>query len=169
MRLSAKGPEIAVLGLGNLMRSDDGVGVHAIRKLLGCDRLSPRVEVIEGGTLGLDLLPRIEGHTHLLTIDAVDFGGPPGTLSRFANHELLTLPAGKSVHLLGLSDLLSALRLIGRAPREVVLIGVQPESTDWGVSLSRRVAAALDDLLEAALSEIAEWLEPSPAEAISLR
>ncbi|MBV8116165.1 MAG: HyaD/HybD family hydrogenase maturation endopeptidase [Silvibacterium sp.] len=156
-------PEIAVLGLGNLMRTDDGVGVHAIRILLASGRLPPGVEAIEGGTLGLDLLPRLEGPTHLLAIDAVDFGAPPGALSRFAGQELLNLPAGKSVHLLGFSDLLNALYLLGRAPREVVLLGVQPESTGWSVTLSHPVAAVLDDLLATALAEIHGWLEGAPA------
>ncbi|MGA7316038.1 MAG: hypothetical protein WBX22_18935 [Silvibacterium sp.] len=72
-------------------------------------------------------------------------------------------PAGKSVHLLGFSDLLNALRLLGQAPCEVVLLGVQPESTNWGVSLSPSVAAALDDLLAAALAEIHGWLQGAPA------
>ena len=156
-------PKIAVLGLGNLMRTDDGVGVHTIRRLAESGRVSPGIEVIEGGTLGLDLLPRIEGMTHVLAIDAVEFGAPPGTLCRFANRELSALPTGKSVHLLGFSDLVSALRLLGEAPSEVVLLGVQPESTDWGVTLSPAVAAALNDLVEAALFEIGEWLESETA------
>ena len=155
-------PNIAILGLGNLMRTDDGVGVHAIRILLESGRFPPGVEAIEGGTLGLDLLPRLEGQTHLLAIDAVDFGAPPGALSRFTGQELLNLPAGKSVHLLGFSDLLGALRLLGRGPSEVVLLGLQPESTVWGVTLSPKVAAALDDLLEVALAEVALWLDAAP-------
>ena len=150
---------IGVLGLGNLMHTDDGVGVHAIRRLAESGRIPSGIEAIEGGTLGLHLLPRIETLTHLLAIDAVDCGAPPGTLSRYTSEELLTLPAAKSVHLLGFTDLLSALRLLGRAPSEVVLLGVQPESTEWGVALSPAVAAVLDNLLEAVLSEIAGWLQ----------
>lgn len=157
---------IAVLGLGNLMRSDDGVGVHAIRRLLESGRLSSGVEVIDGGTLGLDLLPRIEGVSRLLTIDAVEFKAPPGTVRRFLAGDLARLPIGKSVHLLGLTDLLSALRLLGHAPSEVVLLGIQPESTEWGIGLSPSVAGAFDDLIGAALAEIAGWLQPE-AETIS--
>lgn len=152
-------PRVAVLGLGNVLRSDDGVGVHAIRKLIENRSVPLGVEVIEGGTLGLDLLPRLEKFTHLLVIDALDFGARPGVLSRLANQDLLTLPVGKSAHLLGFSDLLAALRLLGRVPREVVLLGVQPESTDWGIMLSASVAAAIDYLLDAALSEITLWLD----------
>ena len=158
---------IAILALGNFMRTDDGVGIHAVRRLAESGRIPPGVEVIEGGTLGLDLLPRIEGLSHLLAIDAVDFGAQPGKLCRFAGQELLTLPAGKSVHLLGFSDLLGALQLLGRAPHEVVLLGVQPQSTGWGVTLSPSVAAVLDDLLETALSEIAGWAQSEPSVAIS--
>ena len=158
MRGSAP-PRIAVLGLGNLMRADDGVGIHAIRKLIDNRLVPPGVEVIDGGTLGLDLLPRVEEFTHLLAIDAIDFGAPPGALSRLANLDLLTLPVGKSAHLLGFSDLLCALRLLGRKPCEVVLLGVQPQSIDWGVTLTPIVAAALDDLLEAALSLLAGWTQ----------
>ena len=109
--------------------------------------------------MGLDLLPRIEGLSHLLTIDAVEFGALPGSLCRFANEEVAALPTAKSVHLMGFSDVLGALRLLGRGPREVVLLGLQPESTFWGVTLSPKVAAALDDLLEVALAEIAGWLQ----------
>ena len=154
------GPEIAVLGLGNLMRTDDGLGIHAIRRWLESGLLLPGVQVIEGGTLGLDLLPRLEGMNYILAIDAVDFGAPPGTVCRFANNELLTLPICKSVHLLGFSDLLGALRLLGHAPAEVVLLGVQPESTEWGVGLSPSVARVVDPLIDTALSEITAWLQP---------
>lgn len=162
MNLEAS-PKIAILGLGNLLLTDDGVGVHAVRRLADSGRVPHGIEVIEGGTMGLDLLPRIEGLSHLLAIDAVEFGAPPGTLFRFANEDLATVPTGKSVHLLGFSDLLGALRLLGCGPREVVLLGLQPESTVWGVTLSPKVAAALDDLLEAALSEVARWLDTAPA------
>lgn len=161
MNLEA-GPEIAILGLGNLLRTDDGLGVHAIRRLAESGRVPPGIQVIEGGTMGLDLLPRMEGLSHLLAIDAVEFGAPPGTLFRFANGDLGTIPTGKSVHLLGFSDLLGALRLLGRGPREVVLLGLQPESTVWGVTLSPKVAAALDDLLEVALAEVALWPDATP-------
>lgn len=160
-------PRIAILGLGNLMRRDDGVGVHAVQRLIESRELPPAVEVIDGGTFGLDLLPRIEGASYLLAIDAVDFGGSPGTSCRFANDGLATLPIGKSVHLLGLTDLLNALYLLGRAPREVVLLGVQPQSTDWGVTLSPQIAAALDNLVESALAEICRWRQTEPAAVIS--
>ena len=148
---------VAVLGLGNLMLTDDGVGIHAIRMLSVDSRLPRSVQIIEGGTLGLDLLHSLQGITHLLAVDAVDIGAAPGTLSRFVDAELNDLPIAKSVHLLGFSDLLGSLRLLDDAPLEVVLLGTQPESTDWGVTLSPIVDAALPDLVDAALDQLSYW------------
>jgi hydrogenase maturation protease len=150
--------KIAVLGLGNPMRTDDGVGLDAAYRLLADDRLPGNVQVIEGGTLGLDLLHSLRGITHLLVLDAVDTGASPGTLSRFADEELIHLPIAKSVHLLGFADLLGTLKLLEDEPGEVVLLGVQPESTDWGITLSPIVDTTLNDLVEAALDQISKWL-----------
>ena len=150
---------IGVLALGNLMRTDDAVGMLTLRRLAEGGRLPPDVQVIEGGTLGLDLLDKVYGISHLLALDAVDIGAAPGTLVRFAGQELPDLPVSKSVHLLGFSDLLNVLRLMGAAPKEIVLLGVQPESTDWGTALTPRVDAAQNDLVEAAMKELAQWAE----------
>lgn len=147
----------AVLGLGNLMRTDDGIGISALR-LLSADRRLPRdIRMIEGGTLGLDLLHSLKGVTHLLALDAVDMGRAPGTLLKFADEELATLPVAKSVHLLGFADLLGTMKLLDDAPEEVVLLGVQPESTDWGVTLSPSVHGALDQFVEAAVVQVLMW------------
>jgi hydrogenase maturation protease len=121
-------------------------------------RLPSEVEVVEGGTLGLDLLDSLREVTHLLALDAVDIGADPGTLSRFVNAELLGLPVAKSVHLLGFSDLLGTLRLLEDAPDEVVMLGIQPESTGWGLNLSPSVAGAVIDLVECALAQITTWI-----------
>ena len=159
---------IGLLGLGNLMRTDDAVGMLTLRSLAEDLRLPPEVLVIEGGALGLDLLDSLRDVSHLLAIDAVDTGVAPGTLVRFEGDELASLPVSKSVHLLGFSDLMGVLRLIGAAPTKVVLLGVQPESTDWGTVLTPAVEAAQKSLVEAALRQIQSWLQevsavmPSP-------
>lgn len=129
---------VVVLGLGNPIRTDDGVGVHAIRKLSADCRNLHNVQLIEGGTLGLYLLPSFRRVSHLLALDAVDAGVPAGTLIRFADTGLSSLPA---------------------SPSEVVLLGIQPHSTDWGVSLSPAVDAALVDLVAACRVQISDWLE----------
>ena len=148
---------IAVLGLGNLMRTDDAVGMLATERLRRDFRLPPEVAIVEGGTLGLDLLYPLEGVTHLLALDAVETGAPPGTLLRFEDDAIRGLPIAKSVHLLGFADLLDAMRLIGSAPRKIVVLGVQPEIVGWGTALSKAAAAALPRLVEAAAAQVTAW------------
>jgi hydrogenase maturation protease len=148
---------ICVLGLGNLMRTDDAAGMLALRTLTGDVRFPRDVEVVEGETLGLDLLHAVYGVSHLLVLDAVDTGASPGTLTRFQGDEVLDLPTSKSVHLLGLSDLIQVLRLMDAPPMEIVLLGVQPESTEWGTALTAAVEAAQEGLIEAALVQLAHW------------
>jgi hydrogenase maturation protease len=153
---------IAILGLGNLMRTDDAVGMLTLRKLEEDGRLPPEVRLIEGGTLGLDLLDSLRGISRLLALDAVDIGVTPGTLIRFEGEEIDRLPVSKSVHLLGFSDLLSALRLMDAAPDKVVLLGVQPASTDWGTVLTPALEDAQSQLVEFAIVELTRWIKQIP-------
>ena len=148
-------PRIAVLGLGNLMRTDDAVGMLTIQQLRADPRFPRSVSLIEGGTLGLDLLYPLEGITHLLALDAIDAGAKPGTLLRYSGEEIADLPVSKSVHLLGFSDLIGAMRLVESAPSEIVVLGVQPEETGWGTQLTATVEAALTVLAECAISQTA--------------
>jgi len=149
--------KIALLGLGNLMRTDDAVGMLTLHTLAESNLLPPEVRVIEGGTLGLDLLESLRGISHLLVLDAVDTGAAPGTLRRFEGQAVDDLPVSKSVHLLGFSDLMGALRLIDAAPEEVVLLGVQPASTGWGTVLTSAVETAQQALMELTLEQLAQW------------
>ena len=150
---------ITVLGLGNLMRTDDAVGMMAVNQIRESGRLPEDIQIVEGGTLGLDLLDKLHGTTHLLALDAVDTGAAPGTQVRFEGDELAMLPIAKSVHLLGFSDLMDVLRLMDASPTEVVLLGIQPESTGWGTMLTPVVDAARNELVEAAQKQIEHWSE----------
>ena len=159
---------VAVLGLGNVMRTDDGVGMEALAALGADPRLldmgSPglgkpgSVRLIEGGILGLDLLYSVEGAENLLVLDAVDAGEAAGTLMRFEGDAVDKLPCGRSVHLLGLSDLLGAMRLLECAPQRTMLLGIQPGETGWGTTLTPLVAKAIPGLLNATLLQIKVWL-----------
>jgi hydrogenase maturation protease len=151
--------QILVLGLGNLMRSDDAVGMLTLHRLKADSRFPHEIEVIEGGTLGLDLLHALHGISHLLVLDAVDAGAVPGALVRFTGPKLAGLPTSKSVHLLGLADLINVLLLMEAPPTDLVLLGVQPESTGWGTTLTPAVEAAQSNLVEASLTQIARWSE----------
>jgi hydrogenase maturation protease len=148
---------IVVLGLGNLMRTDDAAGMIALAHLAADKRLPAGIRLVEGGTLGLELLYHVENASLLLVLDAVDAGEPPGTVMLYRGGEVETLPRNRSIHLLGLADLLGALRLTGRAPEQVLLLGIQPESTGWGTQLSPAVEAVQDKLIEIALERIIAW------------
>jgi hydrogenase maturation protease len=153
-----KAPRIVVVGLGNLMRTDDAVGMLAAERLKQDFQLPEGVTVVEGGTLGLDLLYPLTGVTHLLALDAIDAGEAPGTVLRFAGDGIANLPTSKSVHLLGFSDLIGAMRLTDEAPQEIVVLGVQPHTIAWGTQLTPTVEFALSKLIDAAHEQIYEWV-----------
>jgi hydrogenase maturation protease len=143
-----------VLGLGNILHADDGAGPEAIRRLRADSRVPAGVALVEGGTLGLELLPYVWDCERLIVIDGVDVGEAPGTVVRMSGEELNSLPGKSSVHQLGVSDLLVALRMMAQRQPAVVLLGVQPATTDWGTELSPPAAAAMDSLIEAAIAEL---------------
>jgi hydrogenase maturation protease len=146
-----------VLGLGNLVHSDDGLGVHAIQSLLQDARVPSDVALMDGGTQGLSLLPHISAFQRLLVIDALDVGEPPGTLLRLEGPALRHLPGKASVHQLGFADLLVALELLGESPEEIVLLGVQPLSIEWGTELTPPVREALSRLPDLVLEQLLTW------------
>jgi len=150
-------PKAVVVGVGNSIHSDDGVGVHALERLRHDPRLPPGVTLIDGGTLGIELLAYLYDSSRLLLLDAVDVGKRAGTMVRMTGDELQSLPCGASVHQLGVADLLATLPLVSETPREIVLLGLQPASTDWGTELSAPVAAELGNLVEAALEQLLVW------------
>ena len=150
-----------VLGIGNLVHSDDGVGVHAIHCLQGDSRVPPGVALMDGGTQGLNLVSHISGFRRLVVMDAIDAGQPPGTLIRLEGAALEKLPGKASVHLLGFADLMVALKLLGEMPGEVVVIGIQPQSTEWSVELTAPVRQSLDGLLAEVIAQLESWARPA--------
>jgi len=160
MAMDLRPREMVVLGLGNPMRTDDAVGVQAVGLLANDKRLPAGVRLVEGGTLGLELLYHVENASHLLVLDAVEANESPGTLMLFRDQALEALPCGRSIHLLGLADLLSALRLTGRTPGDVMLLGVQPGYTGWGTELTLEVQTAMPRLIDKALEQLAVWQLP---------
>ncbi len=146
------------MGLGNLVHADDGLGVHAIHLLQQDPRVPPEVTLLDGGTQGLSLIPHISGFTRVLVIDAIDVGEAPGTLLRLEGASVQNLPGKATVHALGFADLMVAMKLLGDSPEEVVLIGVQPQSTsEWSPELTPAVAKALLKLPDLVLSQVAKW------------
>lgn len=149
--------ETIVLGIGNLVHRDDGAGVRAIQALERDMRVPPTARLLDGGTLGLALLPHISGARRLLVIDAIDAEEPAGTVLRFEGDALRGLAGRPSVHQLGFADLMIALNLLDEAPAEIVLLGVQPLVTDWGTELTEPVESALASLVDCAVAQLKAW------------
>ncbi len=138
--------------------SDDGAGVRVIQHLGQHYRFPPNVELLDGGTLGLDLLPQLEGIDRLLIVDAIETGEAPGTLARLAGDEIPVVMETKlSPHQMGLKDLLAVAALQGFSPPEMVLVGIQPENIDLGMDLSPKVSARFDDLVQMVIRELKKW------------
>jgi len=153
---------VLVLGAGNLLLSDDGLGIHAIRRLQEVAQLPHEVQVLDGGTLGLGLLHYLDGVSHLLIIDALETGQPPGTVSRLGGEEVPAYFALKmSPHEIGLPDMLFAAKLRDLYPPEVVIWGAQPGTVEVGLDLSPPVAEQVDVLVSNVLGELRRWgIEP---------
>jgi len=153
-----------VLGVGNLLVSDEGVGVHVIERLTETYDLPKGVQVLDGGTLGLDLLYYLEGVENLLIVDAVEMDKEPGTLLRMQGDEIPSFLSIKmSPHQIGIPDMLFAAKLRDLYPRNVVLWGIQPATLEVGLELSPVIAAQVDVLVSKIVEQLTQWGErPSP-------
>jgi hydrogenase maturation protease len=150
-------PKTLILGVGNYLLSDDGVSVHAIERMLTLNQLPAEIQVVDGGTCGLDLLQYLEGVSRLIIIDAVNNRGEPGTLIRLTGDQVPAYLSLKiSPHDIGLPDLLATAKLRDLYPQQVVVLGIQPESLAVGVELTPAVAARLDELVQVVIEEAME-------------
>jgi hydrogenase maturation protease len=149
-------PTTLILGLGNTIMSDDGVGPKVIALLQQNSDLPEGVSLLDGGTLGLDLLPYLEKVQRLIIVDAVEIGKPAGTCVRLVGDEVpMALETKLSPHQMGMKDLLAVARLMGHLPDEIVLIGVQPACLEMDTELTPLVAAAIPTLLTMIQAELA--------------
>ena len=149
---------VVVLGLGNLLMQDEGVGIHALRFLQENYQFDPNVELVDGGTSGLDLLPFFRPESRMIMLDAMVFDQPPGSIGRVENEDILArLNTKTSVHHLGLSDLLAMARLTEVTPKEIVLFGVQPESLELEVELTETVQESIPNLIQYVVEQLDEW------------
>lgn len=147
-----------VLGIGNLLMTDDAAGVEVVNRLKERCSFPEEITLLDGGTLGLDLLPYLEGVDRLLVVDAVETDEAPGTVVRMSGDDIpLTLATKVSPHQMGLKDLLLVAELQGHAPEEMVLLGVQPVSTAMGLERSPAITAAIEVLCARVLDELAAW------------
>ena len=154
-----KGPRerILVLGVGNLLMGDDGVGIHAVRELVK-RTLPPGVDVVDGGTAGLDLLRLMEGYAKVVIIDAVDAGEEPGAILRFTPEDITTqtVDFAVSLHQTELLKVLELATCVGQSLPPIVVYGVQLMEMAWSTELSPAVQDQLTPLVEAVLEEVSK-------------
>ena len=144
-----------VLGVGNILLADEGVGVRAVEALREDYQLPPELMLIDGGTSAMELLDDLEGLDLLLVLDAVRAGRVPATLIRLSGEQVPKFfRARLSPHQVGLAEVFATLDLLGHSPRETVVIGVEPVSLETQLGLTDPVAARLPDLVQAVVDEL---------------
>ena len=147
--------DILVLGIGNVLLTDEGIGVRALKELERRYTFPENVELLDGGTAGIELLRHIRNRDYLIIIDAMKFNQEPGTVSRVEGNDVpAAFRTRISPHQLGLSDLLAAAMLTGELPENLVLFGVEPESLDIGLNLTDTVEASVEKLTGAIIDEL---------------
>jgi len=152
--------EVLVVGLGNLLLGDDGVGVHAVRRLATDPSAPPFLRPLDGGTLGFRLLDAVRHADAALFIDAAELGQPPGTIRLLEGDALhaRTRHGGRfSAHEAGLIDLLTLARMDGWLPTRMAVLGIQPRCIDWDAQLSETVAGALPAACRMAIDTVRRW------------
>jgi hydrogenase maturation protease len=145
---------ILILGIGNLILKDEGFGVHVVQRMADMT-LPPDVEVMDGGTMGLDLLYYIEGRRKVIVIDVVNADSPPGTLYRFTDKDIEYHKAIlRSAHEIDFSYVLKTAEQVGNSPGEVVFIGIRPQEIDEGIGLSPVLEEKIPQVIELVMKEI---------------
>lgn len=152
--------KVLVLGIGNVLWADEGFGVRCVERLSENWKFSDDVQVLDGGTQGLYLLPFLEEAEILVVFDAVDYGLAPGTMKIVENEDVPSFMGAKkmSLHQTGFQDVIATAQLMGYCPETLLLIGCQPEELeDYGGGLRDVVSAQIDPAIEIALQRLREW------------
>jgi len=158
---------VVVLGVGNLVMSDEGLGVHCAQRLQAA-ALPPGVSVIDGGTSTHELLGELENLDLLVIVDAVATSDAPGSVVRIEADQIPSAFSNNlSPHQHGINDLLAALRLLGRSPARAVLLGVTPARIELGLDLSPEIAAMMPVLVERVIDEVTGKRGASSASAVT--
>ncbi|HQA04623.1 MAG TPA: HyaD/HybD family hydrogenase maturation endopeptidase [Thermodesulfovibrio thiophilus] len=150
--------KIGIIGVGNILMKDEGAGPKVTEILKDNYKFEPEIELIDGGTLGLDLLPYIEKFDKIIIVDVVDFHKEPGFIKILKEDEIPPyLKTKLSIHHVGVQDLLDVARFMDVMPEELILVGIQPETIDVGLDLSDTIAGKLNKLIEEILKIIESW------------
>ncbi|WHX98982.1 HyaD/HybD family hydrogenase maturation endopeptidase [Neobacillus sp. DY30] len=150
--------KITILGIGNTLFTDEGVGIHLLPlledELKGCEN----IEIIEGLTDGMRLLGPVEEAENLIIIDAINAGAEPGTIITLVGDEIPAYFGIKmSIHQLGFQEVLMAAKLRDRYPNEIVMFGMQPTSLELGIGLTENNQKRLGELKDAVIKQVNTW------------
>jgi len=149
-----------ILGIGNILLRDEGAGIHAIRQLADVASQRDDIELMDGGTLSFSLAGAIEDTTRLIVIDAAQYDGEPGTTRVFVGEQMDSFIGSNrkcSVHEVSLIDLMAIAHLAGQLPQQRALIGIQPQTIEWGETPSLPVTAAIRQACDQAMQLVEEW------------
>ncbi len=152
--------DVLVLGLGNTLLGDDGVGVHVVRHLANAPDTPPGLRPLDGGTLGFRLLAALLDSDAVIVVDAAQLGDPAGTIC-LLDQLVLADHVGRggrmSAHEAGLVELLTMARIAGWAPTRLALVGIEPQRVDWGEQLSPSVALSFPAACRAVVRTVLAW------------
>jgi hydrogenase maturation protease len=146
---------VLVVGVGNVLMGDDGVGVRVVHEIRRRFHLPAGVEILDGGTSGLELLSYFSDREHVIIVDAVKCGLPPGTVVKVEGEDVPARFMAKiSPHQLGLSDVLAAVRITGRLPKKMALFGIEPKRVELRLDLSEEVERNFEKLIDSIRNEL---------------
>jgi hydrogenase maturation protease len=148
-----------VLGIGNSLLSDEGAGVHAVRRLEALEP-DPHARFLDGGTLSFPLVEAIAEARNLIVIDAAQLSREPGTVRLFEDEQMdhfIATGGKRSVHEVGLAELMSMVRLRGELPERRALVAIQPQDLGWGETPSAPVACAITEACDVVRELLERW------------
>jgi len=149
---------ITVLGVGNILMQDEGFGVRVVEQLHRKYNFPENVQVLDGGTLGMELLRFLIGTDKLILVDAVSGDLPPGAFYQFSHDEVKTYFKEKvSMHELGIQDVLAVMEVLEQPAKEIRILGVQPLTIDIGLEMTTVVTEAMENVIEKLLLLLQEW------------
>lgn len=147
--------ETLVLGIGNLLLSDEAVGCRCVEELERRYTLPPEVQCVDGGTAGYELLPLIQDAEALIIIDALTDGRPPGTVVLVEDSEVPRLMQTRtSPHQIGISEILATAQMTDKMPQRLLLFGIEPKTLEVALGLSPEVSQAMEKVLAEVVSAL---------------
>ncbi len=151
---------VLILGVGNILWADEGFGVRCVEELAASYDFPDNVNLMDGGTQGINLMGPLSEHSHILLFDAVDFKEKPATLIQVENKDIPHFFSKNkmSLHQMGVSEILAALSLLGQYPKAMTLIGIQPQKLeDFGGSLTDEIKSQIPKALQMGLAQLKNW------------